>query len=404
MLLFPVFSTIASAESVDIPPYTILQSNKIFSNNEENEVFIDSIYFFEPNDGVIGKREVKTQITSPPMSWYTTRNTGYYLTTFVLRYNDDSVILQKDREYSVSLNNIYHSLLWEFQGYSRYIRAPKIEAIILHATDGTLIDTSHKSITHKYGEPVVNVSFKHTPTKDIQYIEIQIKSTFRDCLNDLFDLSNGYPYYTFYFGEYNGDDKYQFSLEVTSEEVGILNGISSIITTIKDKISNLYNSVVSGFTNVVNSLSQGFTNLGTKLSNLISSILELPKKIWDKIYNGLIELFVPSGEDMVDYRELWEQLLYEKFGALYEVGGIIESIINSITTQTSTVADSGYITIPKVSLNSYGIPFSFGGYEVDIRPDGFEFLITICKRVISISCTLVFMNALRKRYERVIGG
>lgn len=49
------------------------------------------------------------------------------------------------------------------------------------------------------------------------------------------------------------------------------------------------------------------------------------------------------------------------------------------------------------------ILFTFGGYDVQIVPTGFDFIVNILKTVIGIVCTILCVNALRKKYDEVMG-
>lgn len=60
--------------------------------------------------------------------------------------------------------------------------------------------------------------------------------------------------------------------------------------------------------------------------------------------------------------------------------------------------------MPEVTVNFSDTSFSFGGYEVSIIPDGFDVLVTAVKGITSIVCTFLFINSLRNKYEKLIGG
>lgn len=60
--------------------------------------------------------------------------------------------------------------------------------------------------------------------------------------------------------------------------------------------------------------------------------------------------------------------------------------------------------MPEVNVMLVDTEFVFGGYEVQIIPDKFEVLVKALKSIISIVCTLLFVNALKSKYDKLIGG
>ena len=134
------------------------------------------------------------------------------------------------------------------------------------------------------------------------------------------------------------------------------------------------------------------------LASIWEAISGLPKKIVDGIKDALIGLFVPSEADMTAMKDKWEQLLSDRFGAVYESADIISDWAGAFTyTSTKTT-----VTFPTVSLNLAGTTFVFGGWEVDVVPDQFEGIIDTLKLIVNIACTYLFVNGMKKRLEGVL--
>lgn len=389
MLLSIVFSTIANAEEVEVKPYNIRQQNNIIQQG--TQYLIDAV-IFEPRNDFVEKWE--RVVNDGTFTAHGLRSNSSYASIYTIEYNDETSILEKGKSYNIRFNNFYHSLLLSYKDTQFYVRNPGyISIIVMDRQLNEQVITSY-SLDHVNNTPIINLEFDIIPNFDVYRIFIRVDSYISDYVpQGLFD-SNGWVHITSYFGEINGDDNYQFSMEVQSEEAGLLSGLLEWIKSIKSKIDDM-------FTNVSN----GFSNISSSITNVVNNIIELPSKLWTLISDGLKALFVPDSNKIAEYREDWDMLLSQRFGAIYESGEVISNVINNISASAvMTVESDGIITIPKVNLTEYGIPFEFGGYEVDIKPDGFEFLITVCKRVISISCTLMFVNTLRKRYESVVHG
>ena len=135
------------------------------------------------------------------------------------------------------------------------------------------------------------------------------------------------------------------------------------------------------------------------LSDIKDSIVNLPALIWEKISEGLKSLFIPSEEDMIAIKDKWDELMKERFGALYEASSIISQIMDSFTYQ----GEQPDIEMPSVTINLDGTDFTFGGWWVSLVPDKFSFLVDLLKSAISIVATLLFVNTLRNKFNKILG-
>lgn len=166
--------------------------------------------------------------------------------------------------------------------------------------------------------------------------------------------------------------------------------------------SSLLGGIIEWIQNIFNKVTQGFDNIGKGIVNLLNSIAELPQKIWSFIEDGLKSLFVPSEEFLISYKDKFNLMLEDKFGALYEV---IEMIVSFVEELDMLAEDSASVLLfPDVTINLAGTDFTFGGYRVDIVPSGMEELIEALKYVIDVLATAYFINTLRKRYDRIMEG
>lgn len=221
------------------------------------------------------------------------------------------------------------------------------------------------------------------------------------------------------FGQANGSDGYSLACNVfVSEGSGdsTSNMLGSLANSITNSTSKLSQQLNTGFTKVQNTLSQMSSDISTGFNNMIQSakentqniittisdktkeikdsIVELPEKIGNKI----LELFVPAPDDLTEYKDKWDELLSDRFGVVYESGTLILDTVQTITAQSA----SPTIEFPEVSYNFSGTPFTFGGYNVDVVPDGFEFFVDILKTLIDIVVTLAFVNGMRNKYDELI--
>ena len=132
------------------------------------------------------------------------------------------------------------------------------------------------------------------------------------------------------------------------------------------------------------------------INDLLDAIISLPEKLLD----GIKGLFVPDADTMAAYQDRWFSLLASRFGAIYEAVMLIDEFGQSISDQ----AASGVVDFPIVTIDLAGTPFTFGGWRVDVVPDGFDLIFDALKLMIDIVATLAFVNGLRHRFEGILGG
>ena len=161
-------------------------------------------------------------------------------------------------------------------------------------------------------------------------------------------------------------------------------------------IRNVFNGITGLPARIANSIGNFFSTLGQKIVDLGISILD-----------GIKGLFIPTEDDVTSIKGRFEQLLDDRFGAVYDSTEIIDDFANAFTTESqAAMIDSeganGYVSFPSVTVNLLGTDFTFGGWEVDLIPDKFEFLIDILKMVTNIACTFLLVNSLRRRLESLL--
>lgn len=135
------------------------------------------------------------------------------------------------------------------------------------------------------------------------------------------------------------------------------------------------------------------------IQNVIDAIVALPAKIWDTISTGLYQLFVPSEEALTAFKDDMLLVLSEHFGAVYESVEIIAEYFANMNVESV----QEYITFPEIILN-LGAPFTIGGWQVKVVPDGFDVLFDALKWAIDAICTIAFINTMRERFDDVIVG
>lgn len=131
------------------------------------------------------------------------------------------------------------------------------------------------------------------------------------------------------------------------------------------------------------------------------------EKIWNaikdipgSISSALADSLTPSEGKVDEALGKAEDLMQDHLGGVYQAGEAVGSIFSALTVQDT----QNTVTFPAVSLNLAGVPFAFGGWEVDVVPDQLEFLADTCKLAIDIICTMAFANAMKNRIEKILEG
>lgn len=172
-------------------------------------------------------------------------------------------------------------------------------------------------------------------------------------------------------------------------------GLSNVVTNATDNA----NRIIQNTTQKVDEVKQGVTEVKDSVIETKNSILDLPNKIKEM----LTGFFVPDEETINSKFAEFETLLSDRFGLIYQSADIIHDFADSLQTQAVMVADTGgIITLPSVTVSLAGVDYTFGGYDVDIIPNGFEALQTAVRLATSMVCTVVFVNMLKNKLEAIL--
>lgn len=299
----------------------------------------------------------------------TLNSQSQFVYNFYVGSEDGSPVVESGRYFDFGL---YDFVLFAELGSPsfEFIHLKKFDTIYLVAryTDGT---TEIVYDCHEYMPPT-----NQDGNNNIEFKGITAKKTIQDF------------WVQFIYFPYNrlglqGKQSYKLGMQhmggiqvkIESEEVSVSKGILG-------KLGDLFNSITDGFKNIGNWFA------------------ELPGKLWAVISEGLKNLFVPDSAYLATYKDKWDELLSSRFGAVYQVCDIITNSFTDIELSD----ESNTIQFPLVSLPvGSGETFSFGGYQIQIVPSGFEFLASSLKMIVAIVCTFAFINGLMKRYEEIMG-
>lgn len=349
MLSLIVFSLPVNAETVDLQDYDVSIRVNLSSGGTSLHSSTFSVLPFDDT----------TQFTAVDVSNISANKELVHTQTFVVESNNGRPLIKKGGSVDFSFYNVCMGRNLYIDGGSWASWVINSARILLFYSDGSMEYVDNVTITNH--ENLNDLSANFDVEKDIIKFEIIAKQ-----------ISNPYgtASYKMWIGE-GTKPAFRLSIDQQTKEQGLLSGIIEWLKGIKDGITNVFDSIA-----------------------------ELPTKLWNLISNGLKSLFVPSEDFIIQFKDDIDGILEDKLGAVYQVVNILTDSWDRITANDQ----NNVITIPKTTINlPNNNSFSFGGVDVPIVPNGFEFITDIIKTVIGIVCTILFVNGLRKKYDEVMG-
>lgn len=303
--------------------------------------------------------------------------------TYFVPAGDTVTITIQNIPFYAELENSYY----QDDGGHATIYEMEYEGICLYTLNGDCYYPDSYSLTFDSSYKYHTLTFSFTAEEPIYKIGLNFYVPVNDYINPD-KLLTGMIDAT--APQYTGSNKlWLLSIDTEPKELGFLESIAAWLSSIVDWFESLFDMVANWFQAIED-----------WLIDIIDSINQVAENIWNFIENGFYNLFVPDDDEVTEFKDDMDYLMSTKFGAVYQIGGVIRDFGEGI--QTSDEQNSIYF--PVVSYDFGGAEFGFGGVDVKIVPDGFDWLATSVKLVTGIVCTLLFLNGLRKRYDDVFGG
>lgn len=185
----------------------------------------------------------------------------------------------------------------------------------------------------------------------------------------------------------------------------ILNDMNWYLMTDFSIQTNMSGDIVSGFSDLTDAIAEHFDSFQSLFTDTISGFRSSMESYLDalpaRIAEELAKIFQPTEGHFEEAADQSSQLAEEKLGAVYQAAGVIDQIAGAFTEQTTQT----FIAVPVLRVNVLpDVPFEFGGWEVPVVPPGMESVFEVVKFAIDIVCTLAFLNGMKRRLERFLGG
>lgn len=317
-----------------------------------------------------------TNTGSVPKTYY---DWSYFYASYVVKNDDNTPLFEAGDKSRLELNNFTFDFRWTPSTSTStvyHVYEPSFVEVYVYYKDGSfdIYDLDGYGVyTANYAQS--SISFEFQPEKDVTKVMF-------DCVFEPSEWSWFVHGAQYYLKLSYGNSSMSITQETESKEAGLLSGLLEWVKDIGGKVSDMAGTV-----------SSGFANIGTWFA-------ELPGKIWGVFEDGIKGLFVPSEESMANMSDKWDELLSDRFGAVYQVCSIVTESWSGIMSADET----NTITVPEVCISlPGGSDFSFGGQEVKIVPDGFAWLASSVKMVVGMVCTYTFINGMLRRYDELMG-
>lgn len=278
-----------------------------------------------------------------------------------------------------------------------YIKFPEV------IQKGNIVDLS-VSINHSSGDMV----FANCHARDVNQVVIPLSYTVTETsstltnsiytFSDFSSSSAGIKYFFLRLCFYPSNSLNTFSTSFKTINVVEVNS-KGLLSSIIEWIKSIYEGIVNLPSKIANSLKAFFDNIVNAVTSIGDLIVNALTTLGNFIIDGIKNLFIPSEADITSMKEKWNTLLADRFGALYQVANLIHNYATAFTEQNKNT-----ITFPACTVSLAGSDFTFGGWEVQVVPQGFEAVFTVLKTITSILATCLFVNSLHRRFEKILGG
>lgn len=227
-LLFPVSAT--SVELYEVNIETFYKSS--FTNNLWTPT---GSFVITPNNDTPDIYSTQTDVSLDHGIWLMTSYEFYELL--------HGVLAEKGKTTRFTFDNLYYYSYFPTL-FTPFRRVTSILCTLVY-TDGSF-ETFAEGIKYFINGNILSVDFEVVPSKAVESVKVQVEG--------YWEINHPYkvPVQQF-LGEHNGDNQYQFALDVRSEEAGLLEGIGNQIGTaingtpqqnqqVQDSVGGLNNS------------------------------------------------------------------------------------------------------------------------------------------------------------------
>ena len=384
-MLFVGFSPVVKASEIDLPLHHIYTTAEyVLKSGSAGTQALGTFYPGASDEVTLSKGWTTPGATSTSVVKHT-------IISFYIANSNGNALISSKGTYDFTLQHLYAHVLYKDATTGKNVssdRKPTSVSVRVQYMDNSVSYGTAEIINSIAIAPIFDIQGTFTSTKPVKQIQIDVLFNTIDTVT-----VNGLAVEAKV--EYKNETYFQLSVDEQDPNTGLLSSLVSKVTSgfsdIGNWFSNLGNSISTGFSDLIDTVTGFFTDARDFFTNIINTVIELPAKLWKLIEDGLKSLFIPSEVQLAAIYANAEERMSDRLGVLWQV----TTIINDFDNVFSDVKD-GTITIPKVTIPLGADSFSFGGYEVQIVPDGFDQILSVAKTLINIVLTLAYINVCRK--------
>ena len=145
-------------------------------------------------------------------------------------------------------------------------------------------------------------------------------------------------------------------------------------------------------------------------NTLLGGVIAAIQNVASAILNGLANLFIPTQEQLEDWKDDMQQLLADHLGGLYEAVDYITDFLQNLTTaEAATYIHINQMTIPikyirvgssPLTLDTYN--FVLGPYDVNLKYDDLHLIYDGLALIVDFLATWYFLNMCRNKLEIIL--
>lgn len=207
-------------------------------------------------------------------------------------------------------------------------------------------------------------------------------------------------------------------LNDNDDESGLLHSIIEWLRTIRDKLIDVGSSITTGFSslgtrigNFFADLKQGFIDklesVKTAITNAIDGIEQWFIDLKDNIVDGLKSLFIPRDGYFSEKKTQLENFFQQHFGALYQGPAVLIELLRKLLGLHPVTPQ---ITFPSIKMWWQGevvqltddLVYSWEWIKESSSP--LHYIWVVYRGFVTVLLFVMFVNYLKKKYERVFGG
>lgn len=144
-----------------------------------------------------------------------------------------------------------------------------------------------------------------------------------------------------------------------------------------------------------------FTNLGSQIGGFFTDLANQIGGFFDQLFENIKNLFIPTEDDIVDLQERADYVMEDHFGLVWQGGTLLYDLFDGIFDSAIT----NTVSFPGISFSMNDQEYTIvPAMDVQIVPDGFEYIFFVVRQVVNIVFTIAFVMMLQDKRDALLRG